>query len=85
MSDAMKALALLAALGAGAASAEAAHAAPARSVTVARVHGTFQPAPPAGASTVHDLGGQRFDVPPDLLQANGLLINGLAPEAAEFE
>lgn len=36
-------------------------------------------------STVHDVHGQRFDVPRSLLRDRDTLINGLPPQPAQFD
>ena len=45
---------------------------------------TVQAVAPA-SSSVHDWNGQRFDVPSNLLRRPGVMINGLGPQAAQFE
>jgi hypothetical protein len=49
--------------------------APAPTAAVARHH----------RSTVHDVHGQRFDVPRRLMRNRDTLINGLPPQPAQFD
>ncbi len=85
MSASSRILAIALALSASLAT-KAAHAAP-PPIAVVPLHAlAHRPVmDPTVGLTVHDMDGQRFDVPPELLRPDGALINGLAPQAAKFE
>ena len=80
MTSRIIAAAALAVLTAGAA--PAIQAATLDSVTM---HVTARPPRDVHGSTVHDWNGQRYDVPNHLLRSSGVLINGLSPQAVQFE
>ncbi len=48
-------------------------------------HVIGSPSKDVHVSTVHDWNGQRYDVPNHLLRSPGVLINGLSPQAVQFE
>ena len=48
-------------------------------------HAATRPPVDTQVSSVHYWDGQRYDVPNELIRSQGVLINGLGPQAFQFE